>query len=75
MKILPHDKSIFMEMKRTGFVPILAVFGTAADICDANDGIHVLHEHSSESAEGWLHVDAEASIAVEQRTSFRGSGL
>ena len=62
-------------MKRTGFVPILAVFGAATDVCDANDGIHVVHEHSSERAEGWFHVDAEASIAVEQRTSFSGPGL
>ncbi len=55
-------------MQRTRFVPIFAVLCAAADISDANDGIHVVHEHGAKSTESRFHVDAETSVAVEEST-------
>ncbi len=53
-------------MQRTGFVPIFAVFRAAANISDANDGVHVVHKHGAERTESWFHVDTETAIPVEK---------
>ncbi len=57
-----------MTLARTSFVPVFTVLGAAADVGDADYGIHVVHEHGAEGAERGLHVDAETAIAVEKST-------